>query len=251
MSYTIHKLAQLAGVSTRTLRYYDQIGLLKPSGVQKNGYRVYSQESLLRLQQILFFRELEFSLEDIQRIMNNPQFDQIAALKDQRHLLELRKKRLEGLVKTITKTIKHMTNKTMPSDRELYDAFADEEVKQYAEEAKERWGNTEAYKQSQERIKQWTKADAERIKEEGNALTKKIADMMSKGPTDKDVQVLIAEHYKGINVFYDCSLEMYKNLGQMYVEDSRFTAYYEKFAPGLALFMQQAIHYFCQAHKTL
>jgi DNA-binding transcriptional MerR regulator len=249
MTYTIHKLALLAGISTRALRYYDQIELLQPSSVMRNGYRVYDQQSLLRLQQILFFKELEFPLNEIKKILDNPNFDQVGALKDQRCLLELKQKRLQGLVKTINTTIKHMTNRTMPLDAELYDAFADEEMKQYADEAKKRWGNTEAYKQSQERTKHLTKADIKKIKEDGNIFTQKIADAMPKGPKDSEVQVLIAEHYKGINFFYECSLEMYQNLGQMYVDDSRFTAYYEKFAPGLAVFMKDAITFYCQKNK--
>lgn len=249
MSYTIHKLALLAGISTRSLRYYDQIGLLKPSSLMKNGYRLYDHQALLRLQQILFFKELEFPLEEIKKILDNPDYDQTIALKDQRRLLELKQRRLQGLVKTINTTINSMTHKTNLDDQELYTNFNEEEINQYAEEAKKRWGHTEAYKQSQERTKHWTKEDYKKIQAAGNALTTKIAEAMSKGVRDNSVQALISEHHQGINAFYDCSLEMYQNLGQMYVDDPRFTAYYEKFAQGLALFIREAIAVYCQQQK--
>ena len=144
-----------------------------------------------------------------------------------------------------------MNNKTVQSDDELYFAFADEEMKAYAEEAKQRWGNTDAYKQSQERSKHWTKADVKKIKEAGIALTRKIAAVMKKGPEDTDVQKLIFEHYQSINTFYDCSFEMYQNLGKMYIDDLRFTAYYEKFSSGLAQFMYEAINCFCKSQDEL
>jgi len=249
MSYTINKLALLAGVSTRALRYYDHIGLLQPSSVMRNGYRLYDQKALLRLQQILFFKELEFSLDEIKKILDNPNFDQVVALKDQRRLLELQQQRLQGLVKTINKTIATMTHKTTINDEALYTSFNQEEIKQYAQEVKERWGNTDAYKQSQERTKHWTKEDYKKIQTVTNALTKKIAEAMSKGPSDSQIQKLIAEHYQGISVFYDCSMDMYKNLGQMYVDDLRFTAYYEKFSSGLAVFMRDAIAIFVKKNK--
>lgn len=247
--YTIHQLAELAHISTRTLRYYDQIGLLEPSRRSSNGYRLYGEVELLRLQQILFFRELEFPLEEIMRIMGMPHFNQIAALKDQRRLLGMKKVRLEKLISTITKTIKHMADKTKSTPAELYDAFKDEDVKHYQAEVKQRWGNSEAYKQSAQRVKKMTKAEMEKIKVDGKAHAQAIADAMSKGPAHPDVQVLIAKSHEGINFFYDCSLEMFRNLGQMYVDDARFSAYYEKFAPGLAVFMRDAITIYCDNKK--
>ena len=249
MSYTIHKLATLAYISTRTLRYYDQIGLLKPSTIQKNGYRFYDQTALIRLQQILFFKELEFPLLEIKKILDNPNYNQIQGLKDQRRLLELKQRRLQSLVKTITKTITSMNTKTTVTDNDLYNNFDEQEIKEYTREAKQRWGNTEAYRQSQERTKHWTTADYKKIQEQGNILTKKIADAMSRKPDDSVVQSLISEHFQSIKIFYDCSLEMYQGLGEMYVDDHRFAAYYEKHAPGLAVFMRDAITVYCQQNK--
>ena len=121
--------------------------------------------------------------------------------------------------------------------------------KQYNEEVLRRWGNTDAFKQSTERVKKMTKAEMEKVKKEGEMLTQKIADNMAKGIGDKEVQKLISQHYNGIQFFYDCPLEMYRQLGAMYIDDPRFTKYYDKYNPGLAKFMDDAIAYFCDHKK--
>jgi len=247
MTYTIHQLATLANISSRTLRYYDKIGLLKPDSFQKNGYRLYSDKSLLRLQQILFFKELEFCLKEIMRILSDPDFKRLPVLQDQAVLLQLKKQRLQKIIKTINHTIMSMQSYIKLTDQELYDSFDTKEVDAYTEEAKQRWGKTEAYAQSQERTKNYTKDDYKRIHDEGITLTRKIANCMSSGSDSPEVQALIKLHYQSINQFYDCSLEMYLGLGEMYVADERFTSYYEKFADGLALFMKEAIKIYCQS----
>lgn len=249
MNYTVQQLAKLAHVSVRTLHYYDQVDLLKPSFVAKNGYRYYQQKELIRLQQILFFKELDFSLKDIQSMLSKPDYSVVEALKDQKKLMRLKKDRLDELIKSIDKTIKNMTNNQKIKDEELYDAFADDDVKQYQQEVKDRWGNTDAYKQSMAKVSKMTKAEMEKLKADGKALTQKIADNMDKGFDNPDVQELIAQAHQGVNFFYECSLEMYRNLGNMYVADPRFAAYYEKFRPGLAKFMQQAINYYCDVNS--
>lgn len=245
MTYTVKELARLSGVSVRTLHYYDEVGLLKPGRVEKNRYRQYSESDLVRLQQILFFRELDFPLKDIQRIMQAPGFDVIRALRDQKEMLQMKRRRLNGLIKTIEKTIESMSNNKPLESEELYDAFKDDDVKQYQDEVKQRWGNTDAYKQSMARVSKMTKSEMAKLKEDGIKHTQAIADAMDKGISHPDVQKLIAKSHKGINFFYDCSPEMFRNLGKMYVADPRFTAYYEKFRPGLAVFMRDAIAYYC------
>ncbi len=245
MRYTVKQLASLAAISVRTLHYYDEIGLLTPSFVAKNGYRYYEQKELLRLQQILFFRELEFPLEDIKRMLDRPGFSMVEALSDQKKLLQLKRKRIDGLIKSIDKTIVSMNNNHPLNGEELYDPFKDEDVKQYQEEVRQRWGNTDAYKQSMARVGKMTKKEMEKLKEDGKKHTQALADSMDKGASHPDVQALIAKSHAGVNFFYDCSLETFRNLGQMYVDDPRFTAYYEKFRPGLAAFMRDAIAYYC------
>ena len=248
MSYTVQQLAKLAGVSVRTLHHYDQIGLLKPARVEKNGYRKYEERELLQLQQILFFRELEFPLEEITRVMTAPGFDLKAALNDQRKLIELKKKRLNGLIKTIDKTISKLNQKNQMKDEELYGSFNKDEMNQYAEEAKQRWGNTEAYKQSQERYAKMSKEDIQKFKEDGEKWCAKMATMMDLDPAGAEVQEMIAGHYNALRVWYEPNLKMYRGLADMYVDDARFTAYYDKHAVGLAKFMREAMHAYCEAN---
>lgn len=243
-SYSIKELSDLAGVSRRTLKHYDQIGLLKPKRQGTGDYRRYTKEELLRLQQILFFRELDFTLADIAKMMNSPRFDIRKSLEDHRALIEIRRDRLGALIETIDKTINGLTNKkhTM-TDQDLYSSFSKEEEQKYAAEAKERWGNTEAYKQSQERYGKMSEREKEKVMIEGDALMKEIAKAFKAGEsaTGDAVQKLIAKHYEGLRVFYDPNPELYRGLGEMYVSDERFGAFFDKYASGLAAFMRDAM----------
>jgi DNA-binding transcriptional MerR regulator len=250
MKYTVQQLAKIAGITTRTLHYYDEIGLLQPSFVAHNGYRYYEEKELLKLQQILFFRELEFSLEEIMKIVTAPDFDAQAALLEQKKLLAIKKQKLEGLITTIDKTLEHMRGGDLMKNDDLFQDFADDEMNEYKEEAKKRWGHTEAYRQSIERTKHWTKADYKRIKEQAEVFNKELAAAMELDIKSKQVQDLIKKHHEGIEVFYDCSYEMYKTLGDMYVQDPRFTAYYDKYKPGLAKWLQKAITYYVDQHAN-
>ena len=250
MPYKINELAKLAGVSVRTLHYYDQIGLLKPSGVSPNGYRYYEKRELLKLQQILFYRELGMPLNKIKDLLAAPDFDIKQALAEHKRLINIKRKRLDQMIITINKTINHMNKRKKLSDQELYDPFRDNDVKQYQAEAKLRWGRTDAYKQSMARVKKMTKAEMEKMKADGKKLTQQLADSMALGAASQEVQALIAEHYRGIQFFYDCPLEMYANLGRMYVADKRFSAYYERFRPGLAAFMRDAIDIYCANNSS-
>lgn len=249
MFYSINKLATLARVSVRTLHYYDEIGLLKPDHIKDNGYRAYGEKELLLLQQILFFRELEFPLDEIKRILRSPHFDMETALREQKKMLTLKATRLEALIQSIDKTLHHMNTNQKINDEELYDAFKDDDVKEYQQEVKQRWGNTDAYKQSMERVGKMTKAQMDKLKADGIAHTQAIAGAMDQGVESPEVQALIKKSHEGINFFYDCSLEMFRNLGEMYVTDPRFTAYYEKFRPGLAQFMKEAIDFYCSKNS--
>jgi len=246
MKYTVKQLAQLAGVSVRTLHHYDQIGLLKPAEVKANGYRQYGEQELLKLQQILFFRELEFSLDEIQRIINSPNFHLESALMDQRKMIELRKKRLNALIRTIDKTLQKLNLHTPMKDGELYDAFSDEQTKQYADEAKQRWGHTDAYKESQERVSKMTKGEMAEIQAANENLILRLVSKMHLDPADGEVQALVAEHFNALKYFYEPNLEMYSGMANMYVDDERFKAYYDKFQPSLAEFLSQGMKVYCQ-----
>jgi DNA-binding transcriptional MerR regulator len=245
MDYTVHELATLAGVSVRTLHYYDEIGLLVPASTLKNGYRQYEEPQLIRLQQILFFRELDFELSEIKELLSRPGYSVVGALREQKKLLELKRKRIGKLLTTINTTIMSITNDKKINNAELYDAFNDKDVKEYQEEVKQRWGNTDAYKQSMAKVSRMTKAEMEALKAQQKNLTERLAAGMDVSFESDEAQALVQEHYRGVQLFYDCPLEMYRNLGKMYVDDSRFTAYYDKFRPGLAVWLRDAINYFC------
>jgi DNA-binding transcriptional MerR regulator len=228
--------------------------LLKPSFVKSNGYRAYEEKELLQLQQILFFRELAFSLEDIMRMIHAPDFDRVEAFRDQKRLLELKKDRLTNLISAIDTSLNTAMQKKggegMNNNDDIFASFDDAELVENMKEAKKRWGNTDAYKQSMQRTKHWTKADYQRIKAEGEKFTKKLAEAMDKDITSSEVQALVAQHHKGLETFYDCSYEMYRGLGELYVKDPKFTAYYDTFKPGLAAWLQKAIAYYCDQHES-
>jgi MerR family transcriptional regulator, thiopeptide resistance regulator len=249
MMYTVKQLAKKAGVTVRTLHYYDEIGVLKPSFMKENGYRYYEEKELQKLQQILFFRELEFPLDDIIQMMNTPEYHTLEALADQRKLLEMKRRRLDGLLNTIDQTMRKLKEGEMMSSEDLFASFTNSQIEQYKEEVQAKWGKTHAYKQSVERTKQWTKKDFERIKEEGQAITLSLSKLVDQGAASAEVQGHIERHFQHINQFYDCSYEMYRNLGNMYSEDQRFAENYNKVAPHLAEFMRDAIMYFCSQHE--
>lgn len=249
MSYTIKQLARSAGVTVRTLHYYDEIGLLKPSFIKENGYRYYEERDAVRLQQILFFRELDFALEDIVQIINAPGYQMLKALADQKRLLEMKRSRLDDLLETIQKTMIKLKEGESMSNEERFAAFANDQLEQYKDEVKARWGETEAYKQWAERSKRWTKADLQRINEEGQAIILALAQGMEKGVAHAEVQAQVERYHHYLNQFFDCPYQMYRNFGKMYAEDARFAKNFNKVAPHLAEFMRDAIAYYCDQHE--
>lgn len=241
-SYGVRELARLAGVSVRTLHHYDQIGLLTPSTRTAAGYRQYGPDDLRRLQQILFFKELDVPLGEIHAILDDPGFDQVEALVNHRRLLQLRAERLAQLLRTVDKTIQNLTEDTMTlTDEELYEGFSKEQIESYQREARERWGSTDAYQQSQQRVRGMSKAQWETVKQQGDDATRQMAGLMGRDPADPEVQAAIAKHHAWIENFYTAPAELYAGLGQMYADDPRFRATYDAYAPGLADFMRDAM----------
>ena len=242
MAYTVRQLARLAGITPRTLRYYDRIGLLRPAGHgDDNGYRYYGREELIRLQQIMFFRELRFPLERIAEILGSPGFNAREALEDQRKLLQAERKRLAELIRTIDQTI----NDTDMNDQDLYAGFSREEMEAYQEEARQKWGHTEAYRQSQERIKSWTKEDFAKVKEEGEDIARQIIANMDKGADSPEVQAQVTRHHAMINRFYDCPIEMYRHLPDMWERDERYAASHNAMHPRYNEILSEAIRIYC------
>lgn len=238
--YSVSELAGLAGVSVRTLHYYDEIGLLRPSARSASGYRVYNHDDLLRLQQILFYKELELPLAEIQTLMQQPGFDRLEALRTHRRQLQKKGERLSRLIETVDKTIESLQEGEMTlSDEELFAGFTPEQRERYAQEARERWGDE--VDQVETRLRKRSKPDWEAIKAEGTDATQAIAELMDRPVDAPAVQAAIARHHAWIENFYPCSAERYQGLGEMYVEHPDFRDYYENFRPGLAEYMCQAM----------
>jgi MerR family transcriptional regulator, thiopeptide resistance regulator len=247
-TYTVKQLSELAAVSIRTLHYYDEIGLLKPDAYGENGYRYYGEAALLRLQQILFFRELDFSLAEIQTILNQPDFHLLQALRVHRKTLRGRIERLERLVQTVDKTIHHLKGEAQMSDQEYYAGFNEEKQKEYEQYVRQRWGN-DTYESSARRWDALTVEEKKAYGSRGDALIRALAASMAKGYQFPEVQALIGQYRAHLSFFYDVTLEIYEGLGHGYNQHPDFIAFYEAYAPGLAAFMEQAIEYYCQQNR--
>ncbi len=241
MGYTVGEVARLAGVSVRALHHYDELGLLSPSARSEAGYRIYGEADLEKLQQVLFFRELGFALEEVGRIVNDPSFDRREALRMQREQLSQRKTRLEAMIGAVDEALEALEKGRVMDKQKMFEGF---DPAQYEEEARERWGDTEAYKESKRRTARYSKRDWETIKREGDQLQQRLAALMAagRGAGDPEVQQVAEEHRRHIDKwFYPCSKQFHRNLGELYVSDPRFTANIDKLRPGLAQFTRDAI----------
>lgn len=247
MAWKVGGAAEIAKVSVRTLHHYDEIGLLVPSERSESGYRLYSAGDLERLHQILLFRELGFALPDIRRVMLDPAFDRAEALRAQRSLLVEKARRTEAMLEAIDAALAAAEGGTTMTKEELTDMFGELfdgfDPAEYEEEVKERWGDTDAYKQSTVRTKRYTKADWERIKAEAAAVTAEFVALMDAGvaPDSPEAMAVAVKHHAHLEKwFYDCPPKMYAGLAQMWVDDERFTKNIDKAREGLAAFQSAA-----------
>ena len=244
MGLTVGEVASLASVSVRTLHHYDDIGLLSPSERSENGYRHYSDEDLSALQQVLFFRELGFGLTEIARVMHDPSFDRLEALRLQRRMLKDKSAQLAHMIEAVEAALDATEGGVTLDAKDMFEAFGDFDPKEYEKEAEDRWGGTPAYAESMRRTKRYTKEDWARIKAEGEAVNAAMAALMDEGVPSDDPRAmdLAEEHRLQIDTwFYPCSQEMHVGLGTMYVADPRFAQNYEKVHVGLAQYMCDAI----------
>jgi DNA-binding transcriptional MerR regulator len=241
---TVGEVARLAGVTVRTLHHYDEIGLVRPSNRTDAGYRLYEAADLERLQQVLFYRELGFGLDEIGNLMAGPNFDRGAALREQRKLLEAEAVRLGAMIRAVDAAIDAHERGITMNEQDLFEVFGDFDPREYADEARQRWGDTDAYRQSTERTSRYSKQDWREVLAEGEAVARRFAAVMLAGDAaTSDAAVEAAEaHRRHIDGrFYECSPAMHSDLGQLYVSDPRFTAYWDRYAPGLAEFVRDAI----------
>ena len=239
----INDVAKLAGVTVRTLHYYDQIGLLKPEEVNEAGYRIYTEESLEKLQQILFFREMDFPLNEIKDIMENPGYDERLAMKSHRELLIKKRERLDRIIGLLN-------NKIEGDGKMSFKEFDSSEIEaakdKYAKEAKDRWGNTDAYKESKEKTKNYSDSQWKDVFDKGGSIMQEFAEIRSTSPDSPEAQELVKKWQDYItNSFYTCTKQILSCLGMMYVGDERFTENIDRYGEGTAQFMAKAIEVYC------
>uniref|UniRef100_UPI00403F4681 MerR family transcriptional regulator n=1 Tax=Candidatus Enterococcus willemsii TaxID=1857215 RepID=UPI00403F4681 len=249
MEYTIKKIAQLSGVSARTLRYYDEIDLLKPSRVNSSNYRIYGQKEVDRLQQILFYRELDMKLEEIKEILDNPDFNVEQALRShQKQLLE-RRNEIDRLLTTVQQTMKHYKGERIMSDKEKFEAFKQQKVaeneSQYGTEIREKYGE-KTVEASNDKYLNLTEQEMAEMQATEQQLFEKIEAYLQDPNLESDVAKEIYElHKKWLSYTWPTySPEAHKGLGLMYVGDERFTAYYDEKYTGAAQALNDAIQYY-------
>jgi DNA-binding transcriptional MerR regulator len=244
MSYPIGKVAELAGVTVRTLHHYDEIGLLSPSERTSSGYRRYDDADLERLQQIRYYRELGFSLEEIAEILDDPRADAAAHLRRQHELLTERMGRLGKMIDAVEFAMEAQKVGIKLTPEERFEVFGDFDPDQYGAEAQERWAESGAYKESARRTSQYTKADWQKMKAENEDWGRRITALMDTGAASDSLEAmeLAEEHRQHISRwFYECSYEIQTGLAEMYLADERFMATYEAIKPGLTVFLHDAI----------
>lgn len=235
MAYAVGDVAKLAHATVRTLHHYDEVGLLQPSGRSEAGYRLYTSADLERLQQVLLYKELGFPLEEIRDLMADPTFDRREALIAQRDLIAREVLRLEAMRGLIDKTLMSLEGGMVISTEELFEVFGDFDPSEYEDEARERWGETDAYKESVRRCKPCTKQAWERFMSESDEISSEIASLLDAGVTPDDPRAMDAAERHRLLIdrwFYPCSRATHAELAKMYVGDPRFAATYETVRAG-------------------
>lgn len=239
---TVNDVSKLTGVSIRTLQYYDTIGLLKPNGHTEAGYRLYDDTALERLQQILLFKELEFSLKEIKSMINAPDFDRNKAMEQQIELLTMKKEHLENLI-DFARKIKTTGVKNMD-----FTVFDTKKIDEYAKRAREQWGQTPEYREYEEKTKDWTNQDQQDVMKNFMLIFAEFGKMRTEDPDSEKVQCEVNKLQKFISEhFYQCSNEVLSGLGQMYASGGEFTQNIDKMGgEGTARFTADAIEVYCK-----
>lgn len=246
MEYTVQKLGKLAGISTRTLRFYDEIGILKPARINSSGYRIYGQMEVDRLQQILFYRELGFSLDQIKAIMTDPAFDGLKALQTHRDQLLDRKKQLDLLIQNVENTIALNEGRITMSDAQKFEGFKKQMIedneKKYGKEIREKYGD-ETVDKSNAKLQGMTQEQHEEVTRLNEELTSTLAEAFKQGDPSGELAQKAADLHKRWLMFYwnEYSKEAHAGLARMYALDERFKVYYDEKQPGTAEFLRDAI----------
>ena len=246
--FTVKQLSRLAGVTPRTLHHYDAIGLLKPSRIGANGYRYYAEDSVLRLQQILFYRELDMPLEEIKKIMGRRDFDVIVALQGHRDALNRQVGRLNRLIQTVDKTILHLKGKADMNADEMFQGFSEAEQEKYAQEAMQLY-DPEIVKGSVRKWKSYSAADKQKIGAEGKAVYTDMLAAMPRGAASAEAQAAVVRWRRHIEYFWTPNDEHLLGLVDGYNDDARFRGNFDKLDPGLAGFMREAVKIYVEERK--
>ncbi len=235
----------MADVTVRTLHHYDELGVLTPSGRTSGGYRTYDHGDLERLQRILAYRELGFGLDEITKILDDPAIDTVAHLRRQHELLRHKQARLDRIITTLEKTMEaHEMGISLTPD-EMLEVFGDFDPTDHAEEVEQRWGDSDAYRESQRRTSSYTKADWLGIQQEAKEISEHLLAVYRSGKPADSPEAMDGVEAHRLHIsrwFYECSYEVQRGLGDMYVADARFTKTYDHMAPGLAQYVRDAIH---------
>jgi DNA-binding transcriptional MerR regulator len=244
MSFSVGQVARLAGVTVRALHHYDEIGLLKPGERTAAGYRRYSEADLIRLQHILLYRELEFSLEEITVILDEPHADELTHLRRQHELLLRRAGRLREVIEAVERAMRARTMSVTLTPSERFEVFGDFRPEDHQAEVERRWGASKEYEQSRRRVAAYTKADWLELKAEAAAITDDLVAAFKAGlPPDGQRAMEVAERHRGhiTRWFYTCGYDIHLCLGELYVNDPRFRATFDDLVPGLAAYFRLAI----------
>jgi DNA-binding transcriptional MerR regulator len=254
MEYTVKKLGKLADVSTRTLRYYDEIGILKPARINSSGYRIYGEKEVDKLQQILFYKELGVELQQIKDILEDPTFDLASALAEHREQLLAKRKQLDLLIANVDKTIAVKEGRITMSDKEKFEGFKkdmiNENERKYGTEVREKYGD-DTVNQSNAKLQNMTQEEYERANRLAEDIHKTLAEAFNTGDPSSDAAQEAAElHKQWISMYWpQYSKEAHAGLGDMYAADERFKAYYDKDQDGVAEFLRDAIYVYTGMKK--
>jgi DNA-binding transcriptional MerR regulator len=237
---TVKQLSKIAGVTLRTLRYYDQIGLLKPSATGENGYRYYDDAALLRLQQILLYREMELPLDKIKAILARPDFDVLQALQAHRKALRKRITQMERLVTTVDQTILHLKGNVAMAEKQFFEGFSKEQEAAYEKEAMQMY-DPQVVTASYRKWRSYSAEEKQRIGEEGNAVYRDFLAAMPEGPASPEAQAAVERWRRHLEYFWTPNDEQLAGLAEFYNNDSRFKANYDRIHPDLAGFIREAV----------
>jgi len=244
----VKEVANLTGISIRTLHYYDEIGLLSPA-TSETGYRLYTNDDIEKLQQILFFKALDFPLKKIKNILERPDFNQLEALHYQKERLVEKKERLETIIATIDQTIQNVKGERTMTDQEKFKGL-DFSQNPYEQEARKKFGD-EAINQSSQKLKSLNSVEKDVLEQSFHAIYQNLAKLRHGSPASEEAQNAIHQWYEFLNknIGYHYTIEAFQGLGQMYIEDERFTKNIDQYGEGLALFMRDAMTVYVDRNK--